>query len=515
MNGDHARAALLLAGLAQTQHGQGEIAAKALSEAIGAGRMDLALQLVAGVPAAKLSSDAKLLMVAEQLKRRRPDLALPWLTAGGSGEAADLSFLAPLINTWGAADRGDLNTALATLDALPANSALGTVRDEERALILLKFKRAADAEPFARRALGDAGNRETQLRLAFADGFLAAGDQARANAMVEGISADAAGSRQRILAGHQTGEAIDTSAKAFSAVLTAFAADVARMQRASPPVGLVQVARFANPQNSEATLLLALLLDHTGRSDEALTLLQALPADDPFVGEARDEQVRILSSHKRQTEAYALAQAVASAPGASASDYSRLGDVLSAMKWQDLAAGAYGRAIALAQAQGIAKGDLWPLLLLDASALESAKRWPEARAALQQALAIAPDQPLLLNFLGYAQLERGENVDAAEAMIRKASELAPDDASITDSLGWAQFKRGKLTDAIATLQRAAEKDPAQADIQEHLGDALYAAGARLEARYAWSAALITAEDDVEARVKAKLSGGLNSGDAAP
>ena len=48
------------------------------------------------------------------------------------------------------------------------------------------------------------------------------------------------------------------------------------------------------------------------------------------------------------------------------------------------------------------KNDLWTLLLLHASALEDANRWPEAKQALQQALALAPDQPLLLNFLGYA-----------------------------------------------------------------------------------------------------------------
>ena len=95
------------------------------------------------------------------------------------------------------------------------------------------------------------------------------------------------------------------------------------------------------------------------------------------------------------------------------------------------------------------------------------------------ALEIAPDQPLILNFLGYAKLERGEDLDAAEAMIRKASELAPDDASITDSLGWAQFKRGKVDEAIETLQRAATKDPAQAEIHEHLGDALFTLGPAL------------------------------------
>jgi len=195
-------------------------------------------------------------------------------------------------------------------------------------------------------------------------------------------------------------------------------------------------------------------------------------------------------------------------------DFSRLGDVLQSMKHHSQAADAYGRAIAYAQAQKL-QGQLWSLLLLRASALEDASRWPEARAALQQALTMAPDQPLLLNFLGYAKLERGEDLDAAEAMIRKASDLAPDEASITDSLGWAQFKRGKVDEAIATLQRAAEKDPAQAEIQEHLGDALFRSGRRYEARFAWNASLVTAEDDVETRVKAKLASGLTPANAAP
>ena len=178
------------------------------------------------------------------------------------------------------------------------------------------------------------------------------------------------------------------------------------------------------------------------------------------------------------------------------------------------AADAYGKAIALANARGV-KSELWTMLLLRASALETANRWPEARQVLEQALVIAPEQPLLLNFLGYGKLERGEDMDAAEAMIRKASQLAPDDASITDSLGSAQYKRGKVVEAIATLQKAAEKDPDQAEIQEHLGDALFKAGRRFEARFAWSAALVTAEDEIAARVKAKLASGLTAANAAP
>jgi tetratricopeptide (TPR) repeat protein len=452
------------------------------------------------------------LLVADAVKRRRVDSALPWLASRGG--AGDLGFLAPLLNAWDAAERGEQMRALSSINQIPAKSLLGPLRDEEQALILLKFRRAAEAEPFARRAIGSAGARELRVRLALADGFLAAGDRARAAAMIDGMGSESAAAQQRILAGKPSGEAIDTTAKALSAVLTAFGGELARLQRAAPPVGLVQIARYADPGNSGATALLALLLDSDDRSDEALALLGAVDRNDALISQVRDVQVRILTKEKRLKDAYAIAAAATSQPGAGMNDFSRLGDVLEAMNRHGEAADAFGRAVTLANAQGL-KGELWPLLLLRASALEQADRWPESKAALEQALAIAPEQPLLLNFLGYAKLERGEDMDAAEAMVRKASELAPDDASITDSLGWAQFKRGKVEDAIDTLQRAAEKDPDQAEIQEHLGDALYKSGRRFEARFAWHAALVTAEDEIAARVRAKLASGLNTANAAP
>ena len=512
MNGDHARAAELLAMLADAEPGQTQFAEQALSEAIGAGQMELAVGLAAKMPADKLSTDARLLLVADAVKQRRLDRALPWLNAGGRN--GDLSFLTPLLTAWDFAERGDQAKALATLDQIPAQGLLNPIRAEEQALILLKFRRTADAEPFAQKAIAAAGGRESRVRFALADGFLAAGDKARAAAMVQGVSNDTAAARQRILSGRPSGEGIDTSAKALGEVLTGLAAEVSRMRGAAPPIGLVQVARYADPGNSSATALLALLLDAQDRTDEALALLGTVPQNDALISDVRDVQVRLLTDHKRYNEAYALALAAANDPLAGVSAYSRLGDVLEAMGRHDQAANAYGRAIALATAQG-SKTEAWSMLLLQANALEESNRWPEAKAALQQGLALAPDQPLLLNFLGYAQLERGENMDAAEAMIRKASELAPDDASITDSLGWAQFKRGKVDEAIATLQQAAEKDPDQAEIQEHLGDALYKSGRRYEARFAWNAALVTAEDDIATRVKAKLSSGLTTANAAP
>src|SRR5205085_8948284 len=204
-----------------------------------------------------------------------------------------------------------------------------------------------------------------RLRLAFADGFLAAGDRARALMMLDGMGGEGAAARQRIAAGRSGGLAIDTSAKALSEVLTAFASDLARLQRTAPPIGLVQDARYANPQNTGATALLAVLLDAQGRANEALALLATIPQNDALMSQVRDVQVRILSDEKRFDEAYQVAAAAAAAPTAGVDDYSRLGDLYQAMKRSGAAADAYGRAVALATAQS-PKSDIWTLQLLRA-----------------------------------------------------------------------------------------------------------------------------------------------------
>src|SRR6476469_627484 len=144
MRGDHAGAAQMLATLAGAEPGQAEIGKKALTEAIGAGQMDRALNLTRTVSTAGLPSDARLLLVAAEIKRGHPERAIPWLKV--SDDTADLSFLAPLINAWGAADRGNADQAIAAIDQMGPTSLLGPLADEERAFILLKFRRAAEAE---------------------------------------------------------------------------------------------------------------------------------------------------------------------------------------------------------------------------------------------------------------------------------------------------------------------------------------------------------------------------------
>ena len=473
--------------------------------------MDNALQLAARVPVDQATLDLRLLQVADELRRGNERRAILLLRTPGG--IIDSTFLAPFVEAWMWADKGD-SKALDALAQVQDTNALAGQRDEQRALILLKLKRPTEALPFATLALSRAGGRADRLRLAFADGFRAAGDKAAALTMLDGAGLTLAEARARMSAGKSLGQAVDSPSRAFSELLLGITLALNKLQDKSLPISLAQIARYANPDNPAGTLLLALLLDAGGRDGDALALLRTTKPGQPFTAQAQDAEVRILTAMDRGDEALARARAFAAAtPNADA--FSRLGAALIEREAFGEAADAYAQALALV-ATGPASDEAWALHLFHASALESANRWDEAKREMAAAMALSPDNPLLLNFLGYGQLERGENLDSAEAMVRQASALRPDDASITDSLGWAQHKRGRTDEAIVTLQRAAEGDPAQAEIHEHLGDALYTAGRRIEARFAWRAALVTVDKDkARKRLDAKLAVGLTPANASP
>ena len=511
LSGDHDRSAQLLAQLAEASGRDTAIHRRAASQAITAGAMGLALRLGREMPADSLTTDVRLLLAADELLRGQSGKAQTYLTAGGAD--GDLSFIAPFVAAWDSAERRNLPAALTTLEQVQVNSLLGSHADEQKAYILLKFRMTQEAETYAVKAISQAARRETQMRLALADGFRAAGDRARALKMLDSPVLEIAEARARINAGKSLGTAVDTPARAFAELLSGLSLDLMRVNNTAFPVRLLQVARYASPNSSPSALVLGAILQNRGRTDEALAAFRTIRADDLLASQARDAEARALTDAKRFGAAYVLAKGAADRPGATSADHSRFGDVLMSMKRYGEAAAAYQRALDHpSEANG---SDRWTLLLLKASASESANQWPQAKSDLETALKLAPEQPMLLNFLGYAKLERGEDLDAAEAMIRKASDLAPDDASITDSLGWAQYKRGKIEEAVETLQRAAVADPSQAEIREHLGDALFDAGRKFEARFAWEAALVTADEEIGVRVKSKLASGLDKSNRAP
>lgn len=506
--GEARRSALLYASLAAADPSDPVSGKRALGQAILAGDMPLALRLARRERPEQLTVDARLLLVADALRTRTLDRQL-------TGEfPPQIEFIAPFVGAWTLAERRRWREAIKLLEAVEQGDPLAELMPEHKALILLAAGRADEARPFIAPALTAARGRANRLRIAFAAGLIAGKQRDAGLALLEGSDVSLHRARATLADERRPELPIRTAAQGVSELLTALAIGVGAEDNRSLPLALAQVARHADPRNEQAALLTGLLLDRGGRRDDALALFRTIPERSPFMSDARDAEVRALIGAERKEEALARARAFVAGDDDQAADWIRLGDALDALKRYSEAAVAYGGAAAAVQAGGPGP-PLWSIHLLRGAALEQGDRWPEAESALELAYRLAPDNPSVLNYLGYARLERGEQIEEAERLIIEASRRAPDDASITDSLGWAQFKRGKVAEAIQTLQRAAAADPAQAEINEHLGDALYAAGRRFEARFAWNAALATAEDDVRARIAAKVASGLTPQTAAP
>lgn len=146
---------------------------------------------------------------------------------------------------------------------------------------------------------------------------------------------------------------------------------------------------------------------------------------------------------------------------------------------------------------------------LRGAAYESLDRDTEAEAELWAALQMQPDNPTLLNYLGYLWVDTGTRVEEGSAMIARAHAAEPKDGNIQDSLGWAQFRQGQYEAAVVNLEGAVDKEPANAEINDHLGDAYWAVGRQREAGFQWNRVLTLEVDDkrrseVEGKLRDRL-----------
>lgn len=486
------------------------LAARAYRQAMLAGDRKRALVAARSLDAhGALPPDARLLLVGEAAaakdwKAARAQIALV--------KHEDVfAFLVPALSAWvtlGAHD-GD---PLATLAAGGGGPLAGAYSGEQRALLALALGQADDGIA-AIHALGNPTNaRGLRLRIATAARLAALHHADQAQAMLSGDDPAIVAARALLAQGRPIPGAIVTATDGIAELLVRVAADLNRERTGPLALSLARTATFLAPGNSETWLVTSSILI-AGESDkQALAALDQIAADDPLVGAARDLRVQLLLRDGDKEEALKEAIAATAGPNATAADWSRAGDIYAALDRYRQAADCYARA--LDRADGAGGKAAWALWLQRGSALERAGDWAAAKPALQKAVALAPDEAVALNYLGYAQLDRHENVAAATKLVERASTLKPDDPAITDSLGWAYYLQGNLAKAVPTLERAAAAAPAESDINEHLGDAYWAVGRRYEARYAWRAALVAADDKDAPRIRAKIDVGPKAGQTA-
>lgn len=132
------------------------------------------------------------------------------------------------------------------------------------------------------------------------------------------------------------------------------------------------------------------------------------------------------------------------------------------------------------------------LLYEQAMMAEKLNRLDDAERLLRKVIELKPDNAHAFNALGYSLADRGVRLPEARQLIQRALELSPGDPFITDSLGWVEYRMGNLDEALRLLRRAYAARP-DTEIGAHLGEVLWAAGQRDEARRIWREA--RARDD--------------------
>jgi tetratricopeptide (TPR) repeat protein len=444
--------------------------------------------------------DAALLDFADALVARRRDTAAAALENLGEGP---LDFVRPVLAAWLAVDGGDASAAL-QLGGMDGDALDRRYASENHALILLALGRTAEGLTAVQVQLGSL-DRNPQLRLAAASLLAGRGRRDAAEALLAGDDPVMALYRDRLGRGTKGGARFGASR-----FLVRVAGDLTSEETAPLAIALARAALILDPRYDRARIALADALSQEGAHAEARRALAAIPSTGPFAREARSTEVAVLARAGGGDAAVAVATALSSGPGSSGQDARLLGDLLTEQGRFAEAAASYATAI---EREGEPAD--WRLLLQRGAALEQAGRWDEALPVLRRAVEAAPEEPLALNYLGYAQVERGENLAAAVAMLEQAHRLAPEDLNIADSLGWGYYRQGNLARALPLLQQAAGTNEASGTVQEHLGDALWTLGRRYEARYAWSAAQLGADEAMSTRLAEKLALGLIAAKVTP
>jgi tetratricopeptide (TPR) repeat protein len=489
----------------------GALALRAYRQAIEAGDRAIALNAARTLDLQNaLPADATLLLFTERLARR------DWNGAQGLLDRLDpkvgLGFLVPVLRAWAQYGAGS-GDPLTTLAVPEKDSLILSYAREHRALMLIA-RGAFDEGQAAVAALATPDARGITLRLAAAAQLASKSKKTAALDLLKGDDSAIRTARKLIEAGKPLGGVVNQPGEGVATLLSRVASDLMRDRATPAALTLARLASFSAPDDDMARLVLAQALLANGKIDGALAALDQIKLTTIFSAALSELRIETLQQAGRDEVALALAKTAALSPDASINEQLLLGQSYARLRRFREAADAYEVVIKRIEGdnsnakpgQGAASWSLW---LLYGGALDAAKDWVRAKPALERAVALGPEQASALNHLGYAMLERGENLEEATKLVAKASALRPNDPAITDSLGWAFFKRGQTAEAITILETAVASDPTISETSEHLGDAYWTVGRRVDARYTWRAALVqTSDAEVTNRLNAKIADGL-------
>ncbi len=480
------------------------------------GRMDEASVLARRVAGGKTdASVADLVLVAGLIRGGRfaeAEGKLSRLPPGGLD-----SYMAPLLRAWvSLAMGGKAKDALKILKPLGDKNGSKALYDLHAALIEERAGKEAAAEKYYLAAADAQGGFSLRLAKLLGNFYERSGNKDKARKLYLKLKKKNPRSRflDPDLARLNRGETpkpmvatpADGAAEGFFGVASSL------RQQNVHEMGLIfgRIALSLRPRFSEAQILVAGILEESGRLDAANGVYSAIDPKSPFSWAARMRVASNLNRLGRTEKAIGLFRKLAAEYPARPEPLIRLGDILRGHNRFREAIAAYDGALTRIKTPTQRN---WSIFYARGISLEQSKQWTAAETDLLKALELKPDQPYVLNYLGYSWVDQGRNLKKAQDMIKKAVKLRPKDGYIVDSLGWVYYRLGNYADAVREMERAAELRPEDPVINDHLGDAYWRVGRKTEAGFQWRRALgLKPNADTEAMIREKLKTGLKSTD---
>ena len=492
-----------------------EVANRAFLYTAASGDIDKAVELAKKVVDANADDRAaRLALAVGELKHGNYARARAQLAASGKGPFTTLTLL--LVDGWSAEGAGDIDTALKDMDALATAGGTPQLVTYNKALVFDLAGRDAEAEANYKAALQVSGN-GPRANEAYGRFLERHGRAAEAKALYEKLKASdslqplADSGLARIAAGDKPDRLVNSPQEGAAEGLFSIAVALNDATSADIAILYLRLALYLQPDFDLAKIVLADRFETLKKYDDAITVYRSIDDKSPYraaaIVQVAIDEGRLGNNDKAIDD---LKDVVGKAPNDAAAWTSLADAYRSAGKDQE-AVDAYTKAIALLNPPD---KDDWQVYFARAVCEENLKQYAATEADLNTALKISPNQPQVMNYLGYTWVDQGRNLPQALALLEKARALSPYDGYIVDSVGWAYFRLAKYKLAAEALQAAVLLVPGDPTINEHLGDAYWMSGRRLDARFQWNHALaFNTDPKAKADIEKKLANGLDASQA--
>ncbi len=486
--------------------GNPQLASTVLGLWIESGQINQAISLARTVILSDTGNEpARLVLAADAIRNGDFEAAANNLDAIAGDALSEIT--TGVLGAWMQAGEGDVDGALATLEAMNSSDLLQTFH---AALIADMAGHSGEALNLISQIYDTGSSQrvtEAYARLLARNGYA---DQAVAviTAFLQTVPGHPTLTQLRddIQNGQEIAPLVADAKQGAAEVFYGLASSLVAANDFQTAISYLQLARFIGPSGDLPSVLLGQVLQAQSRYREAAQSFDSVPPGSPFfvlaaIGASASDDIR--GMHDR---AAARLEPIAAADPSDANIANALAGIYRSQgRWQD----ANTLLTNTLHALPTLVADDWRLFYQRAVSFERLGQWPEAEADFQRALALSPDEPEVLNYLGYSWVDRGENYLQALDMIQRAAQQRPDSGYIIDSLGWAYFKLGEYDTAVDTLEQAAEMTPDNPEVLSHLGDAYWRVGRRLEAVYQWVQALaFDPSEEMAQQIQDKIDNGL-------